>query len=116
MSLKRVINALVGLGLSRLDAEVYVYLAKKGPHKEIDIAQKLRLRNKQLEIILKNLLEKKVIIVTNKYLNEFTAIPFEETLRELIEINKKQTDTLSEIKKELLSSWENTTRKSTKNN
>ena len=37
MSLERVIKALVSLGLSRIDAEVYVYIAKKGSRKLIDL-------------------------------------------------------------------------------
>ena len=31
MSLERIIETLVSLGLSRTEAEIYVYLANKGP-------------------------------------------------------------------------------------
>jgi len=39
LSLERVIKALIGLGLLRLDAEVYVYLAKKCPQTNDDRAR-----------------------------------------------------------------------------
>lgn len=33
MSLERVMKALIGLGLSRVDAEVYIYIANNSPQK-----------------------------------------------------------------------------------
>ena len=42
LSLERVIKALIGLGLSRVEAEVYVYLAKKGPQTLVDLTRDLK--------------------------------------------------------------------------
>ena len=39
MSHERVLKALMSLGLSRTDAEVYVFLATKGPQKARNIAR-----------------------------------------------------------------------------
>jgi len=38
MSRERIINTLKGLGLSQVDAQVYVFLAKQGSHKTKEIA------------------------------------------------------------------------------
>ena len=110
------IKALVGLGLLRVDAEVYVYLAKTGPLKSRDIAQKLNLQNSQLECSLRNLQDKDVIRAKNKVAIEFAAVPFEEALNLLIEISKEQTETLNEIRKELLLNWKKSTKKASENN
>ena len=47
------IKALVDLGLPRVDAEVYIYIAKNGPLKSRKIAQKLKLKKNQLEYSLR---------------------------------------------------------------
>jgi len=111
MSLERVIKALVDLGLSIPDAEVYVYLTKNGPLGAIDLTEKLNLNSKQLKFSLKNLQEMALIKTTSKFSVEFAAISFEKALDMLIEIGREQTKTLHEIKKELLSNW----KKSAKN-
>jgi len=115
MSLERVIKALVDLGLPRVDAEVYVYLTKNGPLGAIDIAEKLKLNKKRLEVSIQNLREKAVIKSTNKLSIEFSAVSFEEALSLLIEISRKQTEALNEIKKEVLSSWKGMKKSSEKN-
>ena len=97
-----------------MDAEVYVFLAKKGQHNVIDISEKLGLKTKQLENILKNLLGKEIVTIKSNYPNEFAAIPFEETLILLIEIRKKQAEILNETRKEFISR-KNKTEKSPKN-
>ena len=62
MSLERIIKALRGFGLKRIEAEVYVYLAKKGPQKGRDLADALNIRKQQLYPILKKLEEDGLIL------------------------------------------------------
>jgi predicted transcriptional regulator len=45
LSLERVLKTLEGFGLSRTDAEVYVYLAKKGSKKGRELANALQITN-----------------------------------------------------------------------
>jgi HTH-type transcriptional regulator, sugar sensing transcriptional regulator len=114
--LERVIKALVYLGLPRVDAEVYIYIAKNGPLKSREIAQKLKLKKKQLEYSLRNLQDKDIVRTKSKVVAEFVAVPFEEALNLLIEINKEQTELLNKIRKELLSNWKKPTKKISENN
>ena len=94
MSLERVINALVYLGLSRMEAEVYVYLTKENPKGIGNLEKSLKYANKELRFCLKNLQD--VGIVTAKMEKQivFSALPFEEALDLLIKMKKKQTQVM----------------------
>ena len=102
MSLERVIKALIGLGLTRLDAEVYVYLAKKGPQKVMDLVKALNFSRKKIYDSLKNLKTKGLV---TKDRTMFSALSLEEALDLLIERKKKLANHIQESKKELLATW-----------
>lgn len=102
MSLERVIKALIDLGLSRSDAEVYVYLAKKGPQTVVDLARALNISKKKIYTGLKNLQTKGLV---TKERTIFSALPFEEALDLLIKMEKKQAQLIRESKEELLATW-----------
>jgi sugar-specific transcriptional regulator TrmB len=116
LSLERVIKALIDLGLPRQDAEIYVYLSKHGPLSEISLAKKLKMKKKKLSQTLRNLINKEIVRTVDRTSIELCAVPFEEALNLLIEISKQQNAALQEIKKELLTSWENISQKTSKNN
>ena len=102
MSLERIIRALVDVGLTRIQAEVYVYLAKKGP-KTIDYLVKTLIYNRrEIEQSLK-VLQSKGILTRNQVL--FCALPFEEALSFLIETRKEQAQVVTKKKEELLVNW-----------
>ena len=87
MSLERVIKALIGLGLSRSDAEVYVYLAKKGPQKVVHLSKALIYNKQKINTSLRNLQTKGLVTTAN---TTFHALPFKEALELLIETEKEQ--------------------------
>jgi sugar-specific transcriptional regulator TrmB len=106
LSLERIIKTLEGFGLKRLDAEVYIYLAKKGPLKGIDIADVLKIRKRrQLYSILKALQDKGVVTVSHEQPALFSAVTFEKALDLLVEANLEQAKAIEAAKEELLSSW-----------
>lgn len=104
LSLERVTRALVDLGLSRLDAEVYVYLAKKQACKQkvVDLAKAMNLSRKKIYDSLKNLQTKGLVAKERKI---FSVLPFEEALDLLIKMEKEQTKLIQESKEELLTIW-----------
>lgn len=102
MSLERVIKALIGLGLSRVDAEVYVYIAKKGPQTAVDLARALNYDKQKINASLRNLQTKELV---TKDRTIFTAIPFEEALELLIKMENEQAQVMHESKEELLVTW-----------
>ena len=105
------IKALVDLGLPRVDAEVYIYIAKNGPLKSREIAQKLKLKKKQLEYSLRNLQDKDIVRAKSKVVAEFVAVPFEEALSLLLEISEEQTEILNKIRKDYSQTGKNLQRK-----
>ena len=97
-------KVLTDLGLSRVDAELYVYLAKDGPQKMVDLVKALTYNKAKIYSILRNLQTKKLV---SKNPPVFCALPFEEALELLIKIKKEQTEAMIEQKKELLVNWKN---------
>ena len=105
MSLERVLKTLEGLGLSRTDAEVYVYLAKKGPKNGRELADALQVTKQQLYPSLKNLKDKGVVTVSLERPALFSAVAFEKVIELLIAIKVEQAKAFEETKKELMESW-----------
>jgi len=101
-----VIKALIELGLARIDGEVYVYLAKDGPQRVIDLAKALNYDKQKIYPSLKNLQEKRIVTVTSQKQSIFSALPFEEALDLLIKMKKEQEQVMQESKEELLATWE----------
>ena len=96
------IKALVSLGLSRVDAEVYVYVAKKGSQSVMDLNNALNYSKNQIYASLRTLIEQDLI---NKEDSTYLAISFEEALELLIRRNREDEKLLEENKKELLVNW-----------
>ena len=103
LSLELIIKALVGLGLSRSDAELYVYLAKKGPQKTVDLAKALTYNKREIYSSLRNLQTKDLVTKDHTL---FSALPFEEALELLISKEKEKAQAVHKSKDEILVSWE----------
>jgi sugar-specific transcriptional regulator TrmB len=100
-----VIKTLVSFGLKRIDAEVYSFLAKKGPHKGKDIYKALRITKQQLYPALKNLKEKGIVNSTSKRPALFSAEPIERVLIMFMESRTKEIQSMIQKNAELLSKW-----------
>jgi len=116
LSLKRVFKTLESLGLSQTEAKIYVFLEKNGSHREIDIAYALNLHGKEFDISLKKLQDKKVVKASAKQIIEFSAVPFEKAIDQLVRLKKEQAQSLQERKMQLLSSWHSVTKKESEDN
>lgn len=104
MSLERIIEALITLGLSRLDSEIYVYVTKKASTTIFDLRLALNYPKNQIKSSIERLIKKGIVIENG---TEFIAVPFEEALELLIKKEKEKAQTLHESKKELLAYWKN---------
>jgi len=111
LSRKRVIKALKGLGLTEVDAQVYVFLAKQGPHKKGEIALTLNLHERKVDRSLKELQSISIVKASIQVPLEFMAVPFEEVIDLFIEVKKEQAKTMHESREKLLSSWKATIKK-----
>lgn len=101
MSLERIINVLEDFGFKRIEAEVYVYLAKRGPQKAKELVIALKIPKRQLGSILKKLQTKGIVTVYHKQTTLFVAVEFEKTLNMLVKDNIEQAKAIKETLEKL---------------
>ena len=111
MSKERIVKALEQLGLSNTDTQIYVFLAKNGPHSEREICEILELQKRQVYPSLKSLQGIKIVKAIGKHPVQFSVVPFEEVINLFIEVKKEQAKIIQESREELLSSWRETIKK-----
>ncbi len=105
MSLERVLRVLESFGLARQDAEIYIYLAKKGPKNERDLSDALRIAGQQLSLSLKSLQTKGIVLASTERVGQFSAVAFEEAFDSLVTANIERAAVIKETKEELIASW-----------
>lgn len=105
ISQENVLKALEGLGLAKLDAQVYVFLGKRGPQKAIDIAKAFKIRKQRLYTIVKNLERKGLVNVTLEHPAKFSALPFEKALDLFVKSKRDEAWRIESGKEELFSDW-----------
>jgi sugar-specific transcriptional regulator TrmB len=111
LSLERVIKILRKFGFSKADAEVYIYLAKKGPRREIDLSKALKLTNTKLDFILENLQSKGLVTATFAQSELFSAMPFEVVLDQLVKSRIQRGFAITENREEFLARWRSSIQK-----
>lgn len=87
-----------------MEAEVYIYLAKKGPLKIENLALGLGLRKNELGCILKNLQDRSLVTTDIKHQKIYHAKAIEEVLEIYIKRNLEEAQKISKTKKELANS------------
>jgi sugar-specific transcriptional regulator TrmB len=110
MSLVRILKTLESLGLSCVESEVYVYLAKAGPSKAKDLARGLRVTKQELYPVLKRLEEKGIVTSRPECAALFSALAFEELLNHFMKLSAEQAKAVRDEKQELVNSWKDMTR------
>jgi sugar-specific transcriptional regulator TrmB len=109
------LKALMDLGLSNTDAEVYIFLATKAPQNAKDIANALKMKNQQLYPCLRNLQNKGIINCTGERPKLFSAVPIEEALSSFISANLEEAQQMEENRKKILSFWQAMMKENTHN-
>jgi len=105
LSFEQVIETLVDFGFKPIDAQVYIFLAKKGPKRGKDLVNSLRITKQQLYPSLKNLQERGIVNSTHERPAIFSAVSVEKVLDALIKIKIEETQRMIQNKEELISSW-----------
>ena len=106
MSQEKVLKTLQSLGLSQFDAQVYLFLGKRGPQKGIDIAKALKMQKQHLYLILKNLQSKAIVSATIERPARFSAVPFEKVLDMYVKSKMDEAQRIKDGKTEILSDWQ----------
>ena len=105
MSLERVLKALVGLGLSQMEAEVYLFLAKQGPTTARNTAEALQVFRQQLYPCLRKLRTKEIVTATNQRPCQFSAIPFAKLFDLLVKAHLDEANSTEQNRGVILSEW-----------
>ena len=110
MSQELVISTLNSFGLTRMDAQVYILLAKKGPLRAIEVGKSLKMSKQQLYRSLKDLEGRGVVSATLEHPAKFSALHFEKALDLLAKAKMKraleEAQQIQESKDELLANWQ----------
>lgn len=80
LSLKKLLETLVGFGFKETDARIYVFLAKKGPHTAKDIEAALKIPKWQIYKSLRNLRKKETVASIFHRPTLFSAVSFEKVI------------------------------------
>jgi HTH-type transcriptional regulator, sugar sensing transcriptional regulator len=110
LSQEQVINTLMSFGLTRMDAQIYILLAKKGPQKAVEIGKALKMSKPQLYRSIKNLEGRGVVSATLEHPAKFSALPFEKALDLLAKAKMtkalEEAQRIQETKDDLLANWQ----------
>jgi sugar-specific transcriptional regulator TrmB len=105
MSQRRILETIVGLGFSEKDAEVYVFLAKKGSRKARDIMITLKMNKAQLYRSLRNLQSRGLVDSTLECPARFSAVSFDKVLDLFIKAKKDDARNVEENRDSTLALW-----------
>ena len=106
MSQEKVLKALEEMGLANLDAQIYVFLAKKGPKKAKDITRILKISKQKLYPILKSLQGKGLVNAILEHPARFSAVPFEKALDLFTKAKMDEIKRIQQNKDSLISDWQ----------
>ncbi len=99
------LKTLEDLGLPRLDAQVYIFLGKRGPQKAKDVTKALKIRKQQLYTILKNLQSKGLASATLEHPAKFSALPFEKVLDLFVSVKIGEAKRIETDRDNLICDW-----------
>jgi sugar-specific transcriptional regulator TrmB len=102
LSQEQVIKILSGLGLTRLDSKIYIYLIKKGPAKISDITRGLKVQEQQLCLSLKKLGAKSIIKSTFEQPDKISAVAITEVFELVIKSKLTEAQSFEENQNEIL--------------
>ena len=102
---KCMLKSLMDLGLTEIEALVYLYLTKQGAKNARELSETLKLYWQQLYYTIRKMQGKGIIKASQEYPARFSAVPFEKVLDLLIETNLKEAKKLMQNKEELLYGW-----------
>ena len=105
MSEKVIVKVLKDSGLTEIESQVYIFLAKNGIQNTFNISRGLGKHKAQVYRILKHLQTIGVVESTLESPMRFIAVPFEKVVDLLIKSKEQEAGLLKEEKNDLLATW-----------
>jgi len=97
---------LVKFGLTPNEAKVYIYLAKYGHRRAVEIARSVSIPRTETYHLLSSLQNKGLVTATFQHPIKFAAEPFDKALNILIDIEKGRLRAFEKKEKDLLGLWD----------
>jgi len=94
------------IGLSEKEAEIYIFISKKGTLTGTEITRQLKMNKGQTYRLLKSLQRKDAVETTLEYPKRFVAVPFKKIIDAYIKSKREEVDLIEDSKKDLLEDWE----------
>ena len=94
-----------GLGLTEVESNVYIFLAKRGPLKGGETARNLKMPKSEVYHVLKSLEGKGWVQLTLEFPARFTAVPIEKILDSQIKLKREEALLIENTKKDILLHW-----------
>ena len=105
MSTETIKTVLKELGLTEKEAEVYIFLAKHGTLKGIEVTKYMKKQKAQIYNILKNLQNKGLVQSTIEFPARFTAVPLETAIDLNIKAKREAAALIESTKQGILDYW-----------
>jgi sugar-specific transcriptional regulator TrmB len=102
---ERFLKTLALLGLSRNDAEIYLYLIAKGRRRVRDITKEVNLPKHNVYNSLKRLGKKGIVTANCEQVTTFSAQSFEKIMDSCVRIKQHEAENMEKKRKEILSNW-----------
>jgi sugar-specific transcriptional regulator TrmB len=96
---------LKNFGLTEKEAEVYLFLAKRGTSRSGEIVKGMRAHKGEVYRVLKSLQTKGLVESTIEFPTRFTAVPFETALDSYIKVKRQEVAFVENARQELLEDW-----------
>ncbi len=96
---------LVKFGLTPNEAKVYIYLAKYGYRRAVEIAKSIHIPRTETYHLLSSLQNKGLVTATFQHPIKFSAVSFDKALKTLVDMEKERLRTFERKEKDLLSLW-----------
>jgi sugar-specific transcriptional regulator TrmB len=94
-------------GLTERESDVYIFLAKYGVQKGVEISKRTKMSKALVYHILKSLESKGAVESTLEFPARFTAVPFEAVLEMNIRAKREEAALIEKRKNSLLEDWKN---------
>lgn len=102
----KVQTELVKFGLTPNEAKVFIYLAKYGYKRAVEIAKSIQIPRTETYHLLSSLQNKGLVMATFQHPIKFNAVPFDKALKILINIEKERLRNFERKQKDLLTLWD----------
>jgi sugar-specific transcriptional regulator TrmB len=96
---------LKSIGLTEKEADMYIFLAKHGALKGIEIAKRIRIDRAEVYRILKSLQNKRLLESTLEKPTQFVIIPFEKVIDSFVKARRDEATIVERKKEELMEDW-----------